>query len=129
QGAQVAFYAGPGGGTAAKIAKVSSKPPIAAALPPISDPSAIPKNSALLFQASTVPDCCGKSLASPACWAGKNSCATAELKAKANSTPTPPRSQSQSRRNPPQSPESLPPVMILGPSRSAIRPPISAPAI
>src|SRR5437016_5055286 len=38
----------------AEIAKIASKPPTAAALPPISDPSAMPKNSALLFQASAV---------------------------------------------------------------------------
>ena len=88
-GTTIPFIMQPARAMTAEIAKVASKPPIAAALPPISDPSAMPKNSALLFQASAVPDRSEKSRASPACWAGKNNCASAELKPSANSMKAP----------------------------------------
>ena len=44
-GTTIPFIMQPARAMTAEIAKVASKPPIAAALPPISDPSAMPKNS------------------------------------------------------------------------------------
>ena len=51
----------------ADIVKFISKLPCEMASPPISEPSEIPRNSALLFQASTVARRAGKSLVSPTC--------------------------------------------------------------
>ena len=51
----------------AEIVKFTSKLPREIASPPMSEPSEIPRNSALLFQASTVARLVGKSFASPTC--------------------------------------------------------------
>jgi hypothetical protein len=114
---------------AAQIVKAVSKLPLAIAWPAIREPSEMPKKSALLFQARTVLLRVGKSLASPACWAGKKNWATAELTPKMGSIRTRHRTASSSTRKQRESPARLTPAADLAPSRSASRPPTNVPAI
>jgi hypothetical protein len=61
------FIRQPSSAMLAEMVRFASKLPNATATPPTSEPSDMPKKSALLFQASAVPRRLGKSLTRPTC--------------------------------------------------------------
>jgi len=103
----------------AQIVKLASKLTRVTVIPPQSEPREMPKKSALLFQARTVPRSFGNSLTRPACWAGKNNWATAELIPRAGPTSVPASKAARNIRKQTQRPARLAPVMNLTPTRSA----------